>query len=671
MLATQLNGLVESGQLEANTVIQLEKYLCNKVQPDRKVVIMLQVSVVAPGAEVGGMIGSPVTYQSAAGDTQANSNAPAASATKPNVSAPPAKKPSFYSNKAPAMPVGGNQERTPGSTQAAIFPIDSLTPYQNRWSIKVRVTKKTNIRTWSNSRGEGKLFSLDLIDESGEIRATAFNQECDKYFDMLELDKVYIITKAQLKTANKKFATIQNDYEMTFNRDTEVTLCMDESASIPKMSFNFVPISELAKVQKGAMIVARHGNAPTGMDPAHRKILTKNLVAFCNDLQVELVMVELEASGMFLQYHVDIIQAEKVEFNKRRKVVQLVQQSGPKAFDLFHRALQNTCQTHLANLLKPDVTVPFLRSRPPAAKRAAPSSTAKYLPSDTPANLIDIDVRPGRPAPYDPLDAYRMESSPSGLCLIVNNRAFERLRERRGTDIDSRNARLLFEGLGFEVLPEKKDLTVAQMREELEFFAARHDHRDCAVIVVLSHGTWRNGDEIHGVDGRPAGGPTLNFNKLLRMFGREQAPALKDKPKLFIIQACRGEDIDFGSPQTKSDVSDGYSPPWEKQMSEMEPRDPNMGDHIVFRSTMPGFLSWRNPERGSWFIQSLVQVFMKNACTDNINDLMTKVNQEVARIHQTRYGAKQMTMFESTLRKPFYFNPTGTVKQMTTHRNTA
>ncbi|XP_014664473.1 PREDICTED: cell death protein 3-like isoform X3 [Priapulus caudatus] len=560
MLATQLNGLVESGQLEANTVIQLEKYLCNKVQPDRKVVIMLQVSVVAPGAEVGGMIGSPVTYQSAAGDTQANSNAPAASATKPNVSAPPAKKPSFYSNKAPAMPVGGNQERTPGSTQAA---------------------------------------------------------------------------------------------------------------SIPKMSFNFVPISELAKVQKGAMIVARHGNAPTGMDPAHRKILTKNLVAFCNDLQVELVMVELEASGMFLQYHVDIIQAEKVEFNKRRKVVQLVQQSGPKAFDLFHRALQNTCQTHLANLLKPDVTVPFLRSRPPAAKRAAPSSTAKYLPSDTPANLIDIDVRPGRPAPYDPLDAYRMESSPSGLCLIVNNRAFERLRERRGTDIDSRNARLLFEGLGFEVLPEKKDLTVAQMREELEFFAARHDHRDCAVIVVLSHGTWRNGDEIHGVDGRPAGGPTLNFNKLLRMFGREQAPALKDKPKLFIIQACRGEDIDFGSPQTKSDVSDGYSPPWEKQMSEMEPRDPNMGDHIVFRSTMPGFLSWRNPERGSWFIQSLVQVFMKNACTDNINDLMTKVNQEVARIHQTRYGAKQMTMFESTLRKPFYFNPTGTVKQMTTHRNTA
>ena len=36
----------------------------------------------------------------------------------------------------------------------------------------VRVTKKSDIRTWSNARGEGKLFSLELMDESGEIRCT-------------------------------------------------------------------------------------------------------------------------------------------------------------------------------------------------------------------------------------------------------------------------------------------------------------------------------------------------------------------------------------------------------------------------------------------------------------------------------------------------------------------
>lgn len=35
-----------------------------------------------------------------------------------------------------------------------------------RWTIKARVTNKSNIRTWSNSKGEGKLFSFEIVDES-------------------------------------------------------------------------------------------------------------------------------------------------------------------------------------------------------------------------------------------------------------------------------------------------------------------------------------------------------------------------------------------------------------------------------------------------------------------------------------------------------------------------
>lgn len=35
-----------------------------------------------------------------------------------------------------------------------------------RWTICARVTNKSQIRTWSNSRGEGKLFSIELVDES-------------------------------------------------------------------------------------------------------------------------------------------------------------------------------------------------------------------------------------------------------------------------------------------------------------------------------------------------------------------------------------------------------------------------------------------------------------------------------------------------------------------------
>jgi len=52
------------------------------------------------------------------------------------------------------------------------------------------VTQKSNIRTWSNSRGEGKLFNIVIVDESGEIRATGFNAECDKFYNLIDVNKV-------------------------------------------------------------------------------------------------------------------------------------------------------------------------------------------------------------------------------------------------------------------------------------------------------------------------------------------------------------------------------------------------------------------------------------------------------------------------------------------------
>ncbi len=60
----------------------------------------------------------------------------------------------------------------------------------------MRIINKSDIRTWSNSRGEGKLFSIDMMDETGEIRATAFNAECDKFYHMIE---VHLIQKQCLK----------------------------------------------------------------------------------------------------------------------------------------------------------------------------------------------------------------------------------------------------------------------------------------------------------------------------------------------------------------------------------------------------------------------------------------------------------------------------------------
>lgn len=189
-----------------------------------------------------------------------------------NAHSPPSRKP-FNVQSKPATP------GTPGSNR--IHSIVSLTPYQNRWRIRARVTQKSNIRTWSNSRGEGKLFSVNLIDESGEIRATGFTDTVDKYYEMLEVNKVYYISKATLKTANKQYTSVKNDYEMTFNQDTLIEPCSEET-DLPTITFDFVPINSLDSKQPQAVIdvigVVKSMSDVTSITTKQNKELTKREV---------------------------------------------------------------------------------------------------------------------------------------------------------------------------------------------------------------------------------------------------------------------------------------------------------------------------------------------------------------------------------------------------------
>lgn len=242
MLASQLNNLVPSGQLEKFTVVQVNKYICNTVQPEKRVIIFLEVHIIAPGSEVGEKIGNPAqtaVYPGASESSVPNGGMPMNESS---------------SASRPAPMAFGGVSTSVAPPVANVHPISSLTPYQNRWTIRARVTNKTPIRTWNNSRGEGKLFSMDLLDESGEIRATAFNDAVDKFFDMIEVNKVYYISRASLKTANKQYTSIKNDYEMSFNADTTVASCEENSSSIPMLQFDFIPIQKLEEVAKDSSV---------------------------------------------------------------------------------------------------------------------------------------------------------------------------------------------------------------------------------------------------------------------------------------------------------------------------------------------------------------------------------------------------------------------------------
>nr|GEU76117.1 hypothetical protein [Tanacetum cinerariifolium] len=72
-----------------------------------------------------------------------------------------------------------------------------------------------------------------------------FNEAAKKFFDVFEMGKVYYITKGTLKVANKQFKTVQNDYEMTLNENSQVEVVANEAALIPETKINFVRIDQL------------------------------------------------------------------------------------------------------------------------------------------------------------------------------------------------------------------------------------------------------------------------------------------------------------------------------------------------------------------------------------------------------------------------------------------
>lgn len=112
---------------------------------------------------------------------------------------------------------------TNNSSYGNIYPIEALSPYAHKWTIKARCTAKNEIKTWHNKNGEGKLFSVNFLDETGEIRATGFNEQCDALESIFKEGSVYYISApCRVVLAKKQFSQLNNDYELHFERDTIV-----------------------------------------------------------------------------------------------------------------------------------------------------------------------------------------------------------------------------------------------------------------------------------------------------------------------------------------------------------------------------------------------------------------------------------------------------------------
>lgn len=237
----------------------------------------------------------------------------------------------------------------------------------------------------------------------------------------------------------------------------------------------------------------------------------------------------------------------------------------------------------------------------------------KTLKMDESKGSSTAAKRPRYEGTSEVLGRYRMSNNSKGTCLIINN-TFENTQHRRhGTENDKERLKTLFEWLHFDVT-EQKDLSATKLKElfgNLENEINLSD-TDCFVCCILSHG---NNSVILGNDKKP-----VEKSYLKECVSPEKCPKLKGKPKLFFIQACRGE-LHLVSTDTPNFTMEDKT----------KERDNFEGDIYIAESTVEKHNAYRG-KKGSPFIQTVFTVFKENAHNRHLNNLMLMVNRDLREV---------------------------------------
>ena len=277
MLAAGMNDYIKTNQVVKHSVVRIPRSVTNEVSSKRfelklitRILILLGMEPLTPSNANVAKIGNPVAYvadvkpgmsgpppatlhQQQQQGFSANNNMYPQQTTNmaQKQHTPVSNNINGYANTFGSGPQTTTSQGGNFSNDAGIHMIKDLNPYQNRWTIKVRVLSKGDIKTWSNSKGEGRLFSCVFGDESGEIRATGFKETVNMFYDMLVEGQAYLVSKGTLKPANRQYSTVNNEYEITLDTNSTIVKCMD---AMPGVTYKPVEISQFNNVEPNAIV---------------------------------------------------------------------------------------------------------------------------------------------------------------------------------------------------------------------------------------------------------------------------------------------------------------------------------------------------------------------------------------------------------------------------------
>lgn len=226
-----------------------------------------------------------------------------------------------------------------------------------------------------------------------------------------------------------------------------------------------------------------------------------------------------------------------------------------------------------------------------------------------------------------------------GECLIINIEKFEEgsgIKNRLGSDIDVTNIKNTFEQLNFKVTVIK-DLSSEQLIRYLKEKSIDRALERVGVFVcfLMSHG---EEGRISGSDGKH-----VEIDTIITNFKNDQCYALQGKPKIFFVQACRGNMID--KPKLQHLHTD--------DLSVTQPQD---ADILVCHATTKGKVAVRTDE-GSWYISKLCDTVRRGYTKLDLMKMHTKVNHDVSEESKKGGSTLQVSNFSGSLTKTLYFHP--------------
>ena len=201
--------------------------------------------------------------------------------------------------------------------------------------------------------------------------------------------------------------------------------------------------------------------------------------------------------------------------------------------------------------------------------------------------------------------AYEMGSECHGLAVVINN-LNERSTTQSGiseTCIDEENLKIVLRYLGYRVYIYRKVESDGMKTIFKEVQLLDHTSYDSFICCILSHG---NKDDVYG-----SNGVRVNISDLTAELNGDKCPQLVGKPKLFFIQACRGDKL-----QTRV-AADGESLP--------------TTDDFFFSFAVPrGYKAFHHEVKGSWYFNELCRALGEHATYAPLIEIMHLVHQRVA-----------------------------------------